>query len=218
MKKLVSTVAALAVVAAMGATAMAAGLPSPTTGDFAVTPVSVDSDYYDITATALDDDYLDFVVSFFGEDLMDLAAEAAGDTEVAAIELTELTITNKTSGEDVTDYDYFDVDNPLTVAFAFDDASTVIAVLIWDASVGEFVAADFTVDGNDVIVTLNDVLAPVTFVTKAVKADEPSKDDGKGSAQTGYDALVYVVSAVALAAGAVFFFATSSKKTAKEVM
>ena len=198
MKKLVSTVAALAVVAAMGATAMAAGLPSPTTGDFAVTPVSIDSDYYDVTATALEDDYLDFVVSFFGEDLMDLA--------------------NKTTGEDVTDYDYFDDSNPLTVAFAFDDASTVIAVLVWDATVGEFVAVDFTVDGNDVIVTLNDVLAPVTFVTKAVKADEPSKDDGKGSAQTGYDALVYVVSAVALAAGAVFFFATSSKKTAKEVM
>ena len=45
--------------------------------------------------------------TFFGEDIMDLAAEAAGDTEVAAIELTELTLlqTSNKTGEKV----YFDI-------------------------------------------------------------------------------------------------------------
>ena len=213
MKKLVSTVAALAVVAALGATALAADLPSPTTtADITAEPISLDSEYYEITCSEFTADMPGYVF----DELMETAGDAAGDTEVAAIDLTVLTLTNKTTGEDVTDY--VDEYNPITVAFAFDDAQNVIAVLTWDFDSQTWIEADFEIDGDKVIATLENIWSPVTFVTKAVKADEPSKDDGKGSAQTGYDALVYVVSAVALAAGAVFFFVTSSKKTVKEVM
>ena len=215
MKKIISTVAALAVVAAMGATAMAAGLPSPsTTADITVEPVSLDSDYYEITASALDDDYLADLMLYFGDDLGALISDEVGDTEVAAVEFVDLTLTNKTTDEDV-DWS-IDMYNPITVAFAFDDAQNVIAVLTFDDDTFEWIAVDFEIDGDEIIATLNELYAPVIFVTKAVKADEPSKDDGKGSAQTGYDTVVYAVATIALAAGAVFFFATS-KKTAKDV-
>lgn len=212
MKKLVSTVAALAVVAAMGATAFAAELPSPTTtADLTVEPISVDSEYYEIQVSTVDEEIPTYVI----EDLMGSVAESAGDAEVAAIDLTELTLINKTSGEDVSWS--VDEENPITVAIAFDDAQNVIAILTWDAYEQTWVEADFELDGDKIIATLENIYAPITIVTKAVKADEPAKEDGKGSAQTGYDSLVYVVSAVALAAGAVFFF-VSSKKSATEVM
>ena len=214
MKKLVSTVAALAVVAAMGATAFAAtDLPSISTiGELDVEPISLDGSYYEITSSTVDT----ALPSYVEEALIGTVTEAAGDTEVAAISLTELTLTNKTTGEDVSWS--VDVDNPITVAIAYDDAQNVIAILTWDFDSQDWIEADFELDGDKIIATLENIYSPITLVTKAVKADEPSKDDGKGSAQTGYDALVYVVSAVALAAGAVFFFVTSSKKTVKEVM
>ena len=211
MKKIISTVAALAVVAAMGATALAADLPSvTTTADLTVEPVSLDSEYYEITASTVDT----ALPAYVEEALIGTVTEAAGDAEVAAISLTELTLTNKTSGEDVSWS--VDVDNPITVAIAYDDAQNVIAILTWDFDSQDWIEADFELDGDKIIATLENIYSPITLVTKAVKADEPSKDDGKGSAQTGYSTVVYVAAAVALAAGAAFFFATSGKKTAKD--
>ena len=210
MKKIISTVAALAVVAAMGATAMAAGLPSPTTtADITATPVSLNPDYYDVEVLPIDDSY--GIPSSVFEDLTDAVAVTAGDKEVAAIDVVDVEITVKSTGEDF--YWYVDEYNPVTVAFAFDGAENVIAVL--ELIGGQWVEADFEIVDGEVVATLNNAYI-VSFVTEAVKADEPAKDDGKGSAQTGYGTAVYAVATLALAAGAVFFFATG-KKTAKDV-
>lgn len=210
MKKLISTVAALAVVVSMGATALAQDFPSPTSdADITATPVSINPDYYEIEVDPVDYKIPDSAL----EELGDLISDVAGDTEVAAVEICDLHVVNKTTEEDVC----WTVDeyNPVTVAFAFDDAQNVIGV-IYLSDDYEWTEADFEIVDGQVVVTLGNTW-DVVFVVKAVKADEPSKDDGKGSAQTGYDSLVYVVSAVALAAGAVFFFITG-KKAAKEVM
>lgn len=51
----------------------------------------------------------------------------------------------------------------------------------------------------------------------AGKNPTSSKADGKASAATGYNSTAYIVCAIALAAGAAFFFGTS-KKSAKEMM
>ena len=210
MKKIISTVAALAVVAAMGATAMAAGLPSPTTtSDITATPVSLSPDYYDVEVLPIGDS--SYVPTSALEDLTDKVADVAGDKEVAAIDVVDVEITVKSTGEDF--YWYVDEYNPVTVAFAFDGAENVIAVL--ELIGGEWVEADFEIVDGEVVATLNNAYI-VSFVTEAVKADEPAKDDGKGSAQTGYGTAVYAVATLALAAGAVFFFATG-KKTAKDV-
>ena len=210
MKKIISTVAALAVVAAMGATALAADLPSPTTtADITATPVSLNPDYYGVEVNAIDFDIPGWVLA----DLTDEVSSTAGDAEVAAIDLCTVEITIKETGEDF--YWYVDENNPVTLAFAFDDAENVIAVLEWDPFNGEWIEADFEIVDGEVVATLTQGYI-LSFVTQAVKADEPSKDDGKGSAQTGYSAVVYIASAVALAAGAAFFFATSGKKTAKD--
>ena len=211
MKKLISTIAALGVVVAMGATAMAADLPSPTTGtDITATLKSLDGDYYDVTVSEVDFSIPADVI----DGLMDEVAESAGDKEVAAIDLCTIEITNKETGADM--WYYIDEDNPATVAFAFDGANNVIAVLEYDEFTGSWVSIDFEIVDGEVVANLQEAWL-ISFVTEAVKADEPAKEDGKGSAQTGYDSLVYVVSAVALAAGAVFFF-VSSKKSATEVM
>lgn len=208
MKKLISTIAALGVVVAMGATAMAAELPSPTTGtDITATLKSLDGDYYDVTVSEVDFSIPADVI----DDLMDEVAESAGDKEVAAIDLCTIEITNKETGADM--WFYIDEDNPATVAFAFDGANNVIAVLEYDEFTGSWVSIDFEIVDGEVVANLQEAWL-ISFVTEAVKADEPAKEDGKSSAQTGYDTAIYIASAVALAAGAVFFFATS-KKTAK---
>ena len=210
MKKIISSISALAVVVAMGASAMAAGLPSPTTSaDITATPVSLSPDYYDVEVLPLDD--LSFSPATTLDDLTDAVAATVGDTEVAAIDVVDVEITVKSTGEDF--YWYVDEYNPVTIAFAFDGAENVIAVL--ELIGGEWVEADFEIVDGEVVATLNNAYI-VSFVTEAVKADEPAKDDGKGSAQTGYGTAVYAVATLALAAGAVFFFATG-KKTAKDV-
>ena len=60
-------------------------------------------------------------------------------------------------------------------------------------------------------------LCPVAFLVKKAATNTNDNKD-KTSAQTGYDGVIYIVSAAALAAGAVFFFSTAKKKTSKEEM
>ena len=209
MKKLISTVAALAVVVSMGATAFAGELPSPTTtSDITATPVSLSPDYYEVEVGTIDSMPADVI-----DDLKDTVSGAVGDKEVAAIDVCTIVVTNKISDEDI----WWDIDesNPVKIAFAFDGAQNVIAVLEYDEFADEWIEADFEIVDGKVEATLTEGWL-IAFATEAVKADDTKKDDGKGSAQTGYDMAIYVASAVALAAGAVFFFATS-KKTAKDV-
>lgn len=207
MKKFISTIAALGVVAAMGASAMAADLPSvTTTADITGTTVSLNPDYYNVEVYEIDFE----LPAIITDELQETVAETVGDKEVAAIDLCGLKITNKETGMNL-DY-YIDDDNPVTIAFAFDDAENVIGVFQWSME-GEEIweSVDFEIVDGQIVVTLDEAFV-IAFATQPVKADEPAKENGKSSAQTGYDTFIYIASAVALAVGAVFFFATSGKK------
>lgn len=109
---------------------------------------------------------------------------------------------------------------PLEVAFMLDAASNVTGILVWNDADAKWDSADFTIVDGAVIVTFEH-LCPVAFELK--KAEAPAKEaessSGKSSAQTGYNGLIYIVSAVALAGGAIVCFSTAGKKKAnKEVM
>ena len=210
MKKLISTVAALAIVFTMGVSALADGLPSPTSGtkitgttDAAGIEVVVE----DTTLTSDQQKTIEAAVT----------AAAGKDADVAAIDICDVWIKDTSSGQDVSSsYTGY----PLTVAFSFDDAANVIAVLYWNDATGSWDEAKFTIKDGKAEVTFEH-LCNVAFVIKPAKSSgsSGSSSSGKSSAQTGYDGLVYIVSALVLASGAVFFFSTANKqKTVKEVM
>lgn len=133
-----------------------------------------------------------YVPELSGDAVVDLEAKTAGyDTK----ELVEVTGAG-------------------TFAFAFDGAGNVKKVLAYNGSAWEELA--FTVDGNKITVTVKGA-GTVAFLVDEAKAAEPAKkDEGKASAQTGYNSAAYIVCAVVLAAGAAFFFGTS-KKSVKEM-
>ena len=211
MKKLISTVAALAIVFTMGFTALADGLPSPTSGTkiTGTTDASgIEVVVEDTTLTADQNKTIEAAVT----------AAAGKDADVAGIDICDVWIKDTATGTDVSDsYKGY----PLTVTFAFDGASNVVAVLYWNDATGSWDNANFTIKDGKVEVTFNH-LCNVAFVLKKATSGSSSSgsgSSGKGSAQTGYDGLVYIVSALVLASGAIYFFSTANKqRTVKEVM
>lgn len=205
MKKLLSTVAALALVFTMGATAFADGLPSPTSGKNITGTTEADGIEVVVEQTTLTSDQ---------EKTLEAAAKAAvKDAEIASVEVADVWIKDTVTGDDVSDtYAGY----PLTVTFAFDGANNVVGVLYWNEANGAWDNANFKIENGKAVVTFEH-LCNVAFLIKPVKGG--NQGGGSSSAQTGYDGIVYIVSAIALAAGAVFFFSTASKqKTVKEVM
>lgn len=211
MKKLISTVAALAIVFTMGFTALADGLPSPTSGTkiTGTTDASgIEVVVEDTTLTADQNKTIEAAVT----------AAAGKDADVAGIDICDVWIKDTATGTDVSDsYKGY----PLTVTFAFDGASNVVAVLYWNDATGSWDNANFTIKDGKVEVTFAH-LCNVAFVLKKATSGSSSSgsgSSGKGSAQTGYDGLVYIVSALVLASGAIYFFSTANKqRTVKEVM
>lgn len=211
MKKLISTVAALAIVFTMGVSALADGLPSPTSGtkitgttDASGIEVVVD----DTTLTSDQQKTIDAAVT----------AAAGANAEVANIDVCDVWIKDTTSQQNVSKtYTGY----PLTVVFSFDDAANVVAVLYWNDTTGKWDEAKFSIKDGKVEVTFDHLCNVAFVIKKGSQSGSPSSSSssGKSSAQTGYDGLVYIVSAIVLASGAVFFFSTANKqKTVKEVM
>ena len=109
----------------------------------------------------------------------------------------------KSTGDEITQFP-----DGLKVSFTFNGSDKIGRVLVWNGAGWD----DAAFSGNVVTFTH---LCPVAFLVK--KATTNTNDNkNKTSAQTGYDGVIYIVSAAALAAGAAFFFGTAKKKTSKE--
>jgi hypothetical protein len=114
------------------------------------------------------------------------------------------------------------------VAFTLDNASNVTNVYVWNNETSAWDSATFELKDGKVVVTFPH-LSPVAFAFRGETASNSTTttsnstaaagtDSTKSSAQTGYNSLIYIVAAIALASGAVFFFSSAKKQSvAKEV-
>lgn len=211
MKKIVSALAAVALIFAMSVPALAAPVsPEPHGQDVIVPDTStVDGFYVRIS----DPDPTDYSL----EILPDAAAAAVGDVIVeCSLDAVDVDIVDL-AGTVVNDQ-YFASNNSLLVTFVRNTDSEVLAVLYWNEATQSWDSAWFEQDGN-VVHALFYHLCTVVFV---VKTDEPGSAvsvptaEATGmiaSAQTGYSPVAYALVSVAAIIGAGVCFAYSKKKT-----
>lgn len=241
MKKLIAMIATVAVVLSMGVTALAAPAvdkytKSPDAEKIRASVVDHDDVLVDIDELTADE-ISAYAAGKLGEKVDDgqLARVFSVDIWAAAkVEDGQLSLDNqsdvKLARESL---------GAFTLAFTFDDAGLTKKVLVWEN--GDFVELPeeswWIADGkvyvktSDAHMGIDDttyfafVVEPDASADDAKTAEDakngvnPSKDanSGKKSAATGYNSTAYIVCAIALAAGAAFFFGTS-KKSAKEMM
>ena len=239
MKKLIAMIATVAVVLSMGVTALAAPAvdkytKSPDQEKVRCSVVDHDDVLVDIDELTADE-ISAYAKGKLGEKVDDgqLARVFSVDIWAAAkVEDGQLNLDNqsdvKLARESL---------GAFTLAFTFDNAGLTKKVLVWEN--GDFVELPeeswYIADGK-VYVKTSDAhmgIDDTTYFAFVVEPDasaedakteedakagvNPSKDAGKKSAATGYNSTAYIVCAIALAAGAAFFFGTS-KKSAKEMM
>ena len=209
MKKFIAMVTAIVVVMGLGVTVLA----EPNDDD------NYDDDYYEddydddeetqsvssaCKGTSHDDSIIVevFDTTLTSEQQDKLSAFETEDTNTAVCDVRAYL---KSTGDEVTQFP-----DGLKVSFTFNGSDKIERVLVWNGAGWE----DAAFSGN--VVTFSH-LCPVAFLVKKA-ATNTNDNKNKTSAQTGYDGVVYIVSAAALAAGAVFFFSTAKKKTAKEEM
>lgn len=154
--------------------------------------------------TSLDDSIIVevFDTTLTSEQQDKLSAFETEDTNTAVYDVRAYL---KSTGDEITQFP-----DGLKVSFTFNGSDKIGRVLVWNGAGWD----DAAFSGNVVTFTH---LCPVAFLVK--KATTNTNDNkNKTSAQTGYDGVIYIVSAAALAAGAAFFFGTAKKKTSKEEM
>jgi hypothetical protein len=217
MKKLISIIAAAALVFALAVPAMAAtSSPSPSGGDV----VS--------SASSTSDDYLVRILPAAPtqEELSALSARAAeigGEAEYST-DCVNVEIVNH-AGAVVTSQ-YFQENTAVLVSFVRNDAREVLAVLAWNAATHTWDSVSFIQDGSSVFATLPH-LCNIAFVVKGLEDGSASSStagsatdsgaaagtaaDGTTSAQTGYTAIVWIALAVVAVAGACICFRTSKR-------
>ncbi len=171
-----------------------------------------EDDYYDdeetqsVTSackgTSLDDSIIVevFDTTLTSEQQDKLSAFVTEDTNTAVYDVRAYL---KSTGEEITQFP-----DGLMVSFTFNGDDKIGRVLVWNGAGWD----DAAFSGK--VVTFSH-LCPVAFLVKKATTNTNDNKD-KTSAQTGYDGVVYIVSAAALAAGAAFFFSTAKKKTSKE--
>lgn len=198
MKKFIAMVTAIVVVMGLGVTVLA----EPDEYD------DYDEETPSVTSackgTSLDDS---IIVEVFDTTLTSEQQEklSAFVTDETYAEVYDVRAYLKSTGDEITQFP-----DGLKVSFTFNGSDKIERVLVWNGAGWD----DAAFSGNVVTFTH---LCPVAFLVK--KATTNTNDNkNKTSAQTGYDGVIYIVSAAALAAGAAFFFGTAKKKTAKEEM
>lgn len=210
MKKLISALAAVALVFAMSFPVLAEDSPEPHGQDI-VPNGSVDGYFVRISDPNPTDHALEI--------LPDAAADAVGDVIVeCSLDAVDVDIVNW-SGEVVNDQ-YFASNSSLLVTFVRNSDSEVLAVLYWNDATQSWDSAWFEQDGT-VVRALFYHLCPVVFV---VRSDEPgaawsvptaeAMNDPITSAQTGYSSVMWAFVSIAALAGAAICFKTSTKKSA----
>ena len=205
MKKLISIVVALVMVCAMGFAVMADDATSSPT---ASSKVSGTTDQAGVTVHVED-------VSLTESQTTALKT-LVGDKTTEAVNVY---LTDDTGAV---------VKPSAPVAFTLDNASNVTNVYVWNNETSAWDSATFELKDGKVVVTFPH-LSPVAFAFRGETASNSTTttsnstaaagtDSTKSSAQTGYNSLIYIVAAIALASGAVFFFSSAKKQSvAKEV-
>lgn len=204
MKKLISIVVALVMVCAMGFAVMADDATSSPT---ASSKVSGTTDQAGVTVHVED-------VSLTESQTTALKT-LVGDKTTEAVNVY---LTDDTGAV---------VQPSAPVAFTLDNASNVTNVYVWNNETSAWDSATFELKDGKVVVTFPH-LSPVAFAFRGETASNSTTtsnstaaagtDSTKSSAQTGYNSLIYIVAAIALASGAVFFFSSAKKQSvAKEV-
>jgi hypothetical protein len=205
-KKFIAMVTAIVVVMGLGVTVLAEPNDDNYDDDY------YEDDYYDdeetqsVTSackgTSLDDSIIVevFDTTLTSEQQDKLSAFVTEDTNTAVYDVRAYL---KSTGEEITQFP-----DGLMVSFTFNGDDKIGRVLVWNGAGWD----DAAFSGK--VVTFSH-LCPVAFLVKKATTNTNDNKD-KTSAQTGYDGVVYIVSAAALAAGAAFFFSTAKKKTSKE--
>ena len=208
MKKLISTLVAVAVMFAMAIPVMAAGeSPEPHGQDNVPDAHTIDGYYVRIS----DPNPTDYAL----EVLPDAAANAVGEEIVeCSLDAVDVDIVNL-QGQ-VVNQQYFASNTSLLVTFVRTTDSEILAVLYWNDATQSWDSAWFEQDGT-VVRALFYHLCTVVFV---VRNDEPGSTvsvptaetmDMIASAQTGYTPVVWAVVAITALVGAVLCFATNKK-------
>ena len=205
MKKLISIVVALVMVCAMGFAVMADDATSSPT---ASSKVSGTTDQAGVTVNVEDVSLTEAQTSAL--------KTLVGDKTTEAVNVY---LTDDTGAV---------VQPSAPVAFTLDNASNVTNVYVWNNETSAWDSATFELKDGKVVVTFPH-LSPVAFAFRGETASNSTTttsnstaaagtDSTKSSAQTGYNSLIYIVAAIALASGAVFFFSSAKKQSvAKEV-
>lgn len=204
MKKLISIVVALVMVCAMGFAVMADDATSSPT---ASSKVSGTTDQAGVTVHVED-------VSLTESQTTALKT-LVGDKTTEAVNVY---LTDDTGAV---------VQPSAPVAFTLDNASNVTNVYVWNNETSAWDSATFELKDGKVVVTFPH-LSPVAFAFRGETASNSTTTSNstaaagtnstKSSAQTGYNSLIYIVAAIALASGAVFFFSSAKKQSvAKKV-
>lgn len=198
MKKFIAMLTAIVVVMGLGVTVLA----EPDEYD------DYDEETPSVTSackgTSLDDS---IIVEVFDTTLTSEQQEklSAFVTDETYAEVYDVRAYLKSTGDEITQFP-----DGLKVSFTFNGDDKIGRVLVWNGAGWD----DAAFSGKEVTFSH---LCPVAFLVKKATTNTNDNKD-KTSAQTGYDGVVYIVSAAALAAGAVFFFSTAKKKTSKEEM
>ena len=233
MKKLIAMIATVAVVLSMGATAFA------DTGDEWVdkTPVkSVKPEEVEVSIVGHEKDIqVDYEARWLTQHEYDKLCELVDDGDYAAFQIIDAAVGDKYETKNgvttYTDYDAAQLvldEGEFTFAFGFDETADVTDVYVFSAANDAWVKLADNAwkleDGQILVKTSDDYTFAFQFAAGSADdadadadADADKKDDTKKSAATGYNSTAYIVCAIALAAGAAFFFGTS-KKSAKEMM
>ena len=213
MKKLVSIIAAAALVFALAVPALADGSPSQG-GQDVVSSATANNNYeVRILPAAPTEEELAALAVVAAE----IGGEAEYSTDCVSVEMVN------GQGEVVTSQ-YFQQNTAVLVSFVRNDAREVLAVLAWNAATHTWDAVSFTQDGASVFATFPH-LCNVAFVVKGLEEGSAASStagvpgdaatgmaaDGSTSAQTGYTAIVWVALAVVAVAGACICFKTSKK-------
>jgi len=185
MKRFLAMAAAIAVVMGLGVTAMAEEMDGPSANTSIQGESQDDSIIVEVFDTTLTSEQQDKLSAF--------------ETDDTNTEVCDVRAYLKSTGEEVTQFP-----DGLKVAFTFDGSDKNERVLVWNGAGWD----DAAFSGN--VVTFSH-LCPVAFLVKKT-ATNTSGSTGKTSAQTGYDGLVYIVSAAFLAAGAGYFFCNAKKR------
>ena len=177
--------AAIAVVMGLGVTAMAEEMDGPSASTSIQGESQDDSIIVEVYDCTLTSEQTDKISAFHTDDTTPMYCDIRAYL--------------KSTGEEVTQFP-----DGLKVEFTISGADEIVKVYVWNGAGWD----DASVSGKTVTFSH---LCPVTFLVKKA-ASSTDTSTNKSSAQTGYDGLVYIVSAAFLAAGAGYFFCNAKKR------